>query len=153
MKLPTDLEILEYIYKKYNDYFIQTSEEQPSKVNHVWVPIDTLEIAKHFKVHNDIIFGRLYYYLKPKYYFEEPNNGPKTTLFLHSSELHSDKHQINFSLMTSILAGMQEEDSKNKKALRNATISIVISIASTILAFFAIYLNNNFEKIVDLFSK
>lgn len=58
---PTDLQVLEEIYRRYYGEFAAFSRDCPERSTKVYVPIDIAAIAKHFKIDGDIIHGRLYY--------------------------------------------------------------------------------------------
>ncbi|MCU0988985.1 MAG: hypothetical protein MUE63_05220, partial [Xanthomonadales bacterium] len=60
---PTDLQILEEIYRRYYADFAAFQRASPNRETKVYVPIDIQAIADHFKVDGDIIHGRLYYHL------------------------------------------------------------------------------------------
>jgi len=58
MKLPTDREILEAIYKRYCGTFAGFAKEGGDKrTTKVYVPVDLQAIADSFKVDGDIIFA------------------------------------------------------------------------------------------------
>jgi hypothetical protein len=105
MKLPTDLELLQFIYKKYYHFYKSFSREEKNRETKIFVPISMDEIAKYFHIDEDIIFGRLYYYLDQKYGYQRKDgtNVPFFTLMAGT-----DKHCVNFPLLSSVLASLQE---------------------------------------------
>jgi len=70
---PTDLELLEFIYERYYAAFTDHSNASPARSTKNYVPIDIRPVADHFRLDPDIIFGRLYYHLDPKYRFVQPD--------------------------------------------------------------------------------
>jgi len=82
-KLPTDLQILNAIYNRYYDKFKSFSKNDLARSSKIYIPIDTAKIAKRFGVDVDIIFGRLYYHLEPKYGYQNPN-GTKVSFYVKS---------------------------------------------------------------------
>lgn len=126
---PTDLEILEKIYKKYNSDFITFSKDESNRVTKNYVPIDIESIANHFSVDVDIIFGRLYYHLDKKYGFIQADNS-KVPFF--SREVGSDKNVIHFPLLTSVIASLRENKNKYLVSMWISVAAIIISIVSLI---------------------
>ena len=132
MKLPTDLEILEEIYRRYFDVYKRFSRGDAERDSKVYVPINVKSLAEHFGTDPDIIFGRLYYHLDPKYGFARPD-GSKVAFF--TLKAGDDRHAIQFPLLASVLAALRQEQSKyilatwlSVAALVVSTISIVLSI-------------------------
>jgi len=127
MKIPTDLKLLDHIYKEYYDLYCDYEKGDKTRSSKIFVPININKIAKHFKVDPDIIFGRLYYYLDPKYSYKDSDNIKKAFFILGKDE--SEKHCINFPLMSSILAGLLEE---NKRFSVTTTIAIYATIIAAL---------------------
>jgi hypothetical protein len=129
---PTDLEILEEIYKTYYSKFISFSKENPNRSSKMYVPIDIESIAKHFSVDSDIIFGRLYYHLEKKYGFTQPD-GSKVPFF--SIKVGSDKHVVHFPLLAAVYAKLREEENKHILSTWISVAAIIISVISLIISF------------------
>lgn len=134
-KLPTDLQVLNFIYDTYYKQFIEFTKDNPTRSASIFIPIDIGMIANKFGVHGDIVFGRLYYHLEKKYGYQNPN-GTKVPFF--ALNVGSDKHCINFPYMASILANIRDKEKKDKLtrsrsnwALLIAGISVIVSIIST----------------------
>ncbi|BCA55285.1 hypothetical protein W02_24250 [Nitrospira sp. KM1] len=130
-KIPTDLEILREIYDRHYQTYVSFSKESPSRSAKIMVPIDIVEIAKHFKVDVDIIFGRLYYHLEEKFGFTR-SDGSKVHFF--ALKAGSDIECVNFPLMASVLAGLHEERKKHLWAILIAVGSLIIAIVSLIVS-------------------
>jgi hypothetical protein len=126
---PTDLEILEEIYREYYPTYISYSREQPNRNTKVHVPIDVVTIAKHFSVDPDIIFGRLYYHLEPKYGFAQAD-GSKVHFF--ALQVGSDKHTVQFPLLAAVMANLREEKNKHLVSTWISVAAIIISIIALI---------------------
>ena len=131
MKSPSDLKILNTIYKMYYKEFENfTTGGQNIRKSKVYVPIDCKKIAKRLNVDSDIVFGRLYYHLQEKYGYNR-DDGSKVAFF--TLALAGDRHCINFPLMASVLAGLEEESSKAQRATLLSTLAIVISLVVPIV--------------------
>ena len=126
-KLPTDLQILNAIYNQYYNQFTTFSKKNPDRSAKNFIPIDIAQIAKRFGVDVDIIFGRLYYHLEPKYSYQNPD-GTKISFF--ALKAGSDKYYINFPYMASVLAKLREREKKYSTATKIAIFSLVITIIS-----------------------
>lgn len=127
MKSPSDLKILNAIYSLYYEEFKNFTQEpdvENGRVSKIYVPINCKVIAKKLDVDNDIVFGRLYYHLEQKYGYE---NGESKVAFF-SLGVGSDRHCVNFPLLASVLAGLQEESSKFQWATILSGLAVVISI-------------------------
>jgi len=113
MKLPTDREILEAIYKRYYPAFGAFAKEGvDTRSTKVYVPVDLHAIAESFEVDGDIIFGRLYYYLEDKYGYKR-DDGSRVHFFA-AFEIPGERHCIHFPMLSSVLASLQEEYSRQQ---------------------------------------
>lgn len=127
LKPPTDRDILRLIYNLYYNDF--NSYTKGSRTTKNFVPIDIAKIAREFKVDEDIIFGRLYYHLNKKYGYKQ-DDGSLVSFF--SRNLGGDNNNsVNFPLLSSVLAELNDDHSRFK-------LAIIISVASLILASFSI---------------
>lgn len=125
-RVPTDLDILEYIYKIYYSVFIDFDKDSPSRDAKIYVPIDCRRIADHFGVDRDIIFGRLYYHLEQKYAYSA--GGAKVHFF--ANRLNEDIKCVNFPYMASVLADLQDRQRKYSWSLKLSIFAIAISAVS-----------------------
>ncbi|MEQ8534519.1 MAG: hypothetical protein RIB86_21880 [Imperialibacter sp.] len=135
MKIPTDLAILDKIYKKYYHEFASFNKEEPNRNTKVYVPIDVNKIGEELGVDGDIIFGRLYYHLNNKFrYLKE--DGVRVEFFAnHIGPFgNEDTHCVQFPYLVSVLADLKDEDRKFRIATLAATVSIFISIVSLIIS-------------------
>jgi hypothetical protein len=130
-RIPTDRETLEVIYKRYHDRFVAFDVNEPDRETKIMIPIDCVEIAHKLKVDPDIVFGRLYYHLEPKYGYER-SDGTQVAFFARVAG--RERNCINFPLMVSILAGLQEEWNKHRWALGMAIASLVLSIVAIVVS-------------------
>ncbi|MBU0523588.1 MAG: hypothetical protein KJ643_15245 [Gammaproteobacteria bacterium] len=135
MKSPSDLKILSTIYDTYYKQFETfTLGAENGRASKPYLPIDCKLIAQKLKVDGDIIFGRLYYHLQEKYGYTRED---KTKVAFFTLMAGGDRHCINFPLMASVLAGLQEENSKTQRATLISTLAIVISITVPIVSWLA----------------
>lgn len=130
-KIPTDLEILNAIYARYYDDFVQFTKRGVERTSKIHVPIDIEAVAKDMNVDPDIIFGRLYYHLNRKHGYKD-DQGVHVDLF--SMRVGGDRHCIQFPLMASVLSNLRTENRKFRIATSMAAISLLISVVSFILS-------------------
>jgi len=121
---PTDFAILREIYDRYYSTFCEYSRDTPTRSAKVMIPINVVDIAKKFRTDPDVIFGRLYFHLEPKYGFEK-KDGTKVAFF--ALKAGDDKHCINFPLMTSHMAALWEERKRHFTSRYLAIAALVIS--------------------------
>lgn len=127
MRTPTDLDILESIYKKYYVQFCCYEDDESIRASKIYVPISCDDIANELNVDGDIVFGRLYYHLEKKYGYKQ-NDGSNVHFF--ALGLGREKHCVNFPLLSSVLAGLQQEKRKFVLATTISIISLSISLVS-----------------------
>lgn len=133
MKIPTDLKVLSTIYKLYYEEFKNHSREpdiENGRQTKIYVPIDCKAVAKELDVDGDIVFGRLYYHLEQKHGYTR-SDGSNVVFF--SLMVGADRHCINFPLMVSVLAGLQEGSSQFQRSTWISAIAVVIALAALVL--------------------
>ncbi|CAH0525526.1 hypothetical protein [Vibrio hippocampi] len=147
MKIPTDLKILEYIFNHYMDDYLtyETTKNREAKIH---VPIDIDHVAKHFDIEGDLVFGRLYYHLNPKY---QHDNSDGITNYLFNLSVGRDRHCINFPMLSSIVADLSNEHSRFKLSLNVAILAAIVSIFSLGVAIKSELLNstNQIVEVID----
>lgn len=127
---PTDLQILEEIYRRYYSDYENYSEESPNRSSKVYVPIDMEKIAEHFGVDSDIIFGRLYYHLEPKYGFKDGDS----RVHFFALRVGEDRHAVQFLLLASVIADLREIRAKHLIATWVSIAALVVSAISVGIA-------------------
>ena len=125
--IPTDEHLLSMIYKKNLKAFSDWSEENKTRMTKIWVPIDIDEMSKKYRCDPDLIFGRLYYHKNEKY-GSTTGSGQEVNFF--NMRLGQDRHVVNFPLLTSVLANLQDERKRFIISTRLAALSLVISAIS-----------------------
>jgi len=125
--IPTDEHLLAMIYKKNLKAFSDWSEDNKTRVAKIWVPIDLDAMAKKFRCDPDLIYGRLYYHMNEKY-GSRTGDGQDVNFF--NMRLANDRHVINFPLLTSVLADLQDERKRFIISTRLAALSLVVSAIS-----------------------
>jgi hypothetical protein len=123
--IPTDLNILETIYNHYYDEFQSYDKNNKKRVSKTYVPIDIHLIADQLQVDPEIIFGRLAMHLNKKYGYKN-DNGSETPFF--ASVYSSDKNAINFPLLSSVMATLNDERRRQSQSFRISIVAIIISI-------------------------
>lgn len=125
--MPTDRKILEFIYKTYYQEFWEFSNENQTRVTKNFMPVDISKVARHFNTDDDIIFGRLYHHLDNKYGYMS-DDGLRVPFYTEVAG--ENKRCINFPLLASVLAGLQEDH----RRFRNTTIITILAALATVAA-------------------
>lgn len=125
--IPTDEDLLANIYKTYLKVFSDWSDENKTRVAKIWVPIDIDAMSKKYRCDPDLIFGRLYYHMNEKY-GSSTGDGQEVNFF--NMRLANDRHVVNFPLLTSVLANLQDERKRFVISTRLAALSLVVSAIS-----------------------
>lgn len=131
-KIPTDLEILEDIYFRYNDDFRKYAKKEPDRIARIRVPIEVEDVAETCGVEEDMIFGRIYYHFNKKYSYTD-SQGEVTTFFTTEK---FEGLSVCFPLVASILADKYIEKKKHETVLFIAGTAIALSIVSLLVAIF-----------------
>jgi hypothetical protein len=126
-ELPTDLEILDKIYKHNFDKYMQFNKSATCRETKYFVPIDIKEISNSLNVDPDIVFGRLYYHLEKKYGYRQ-EDGSLVPFF--APHVGQDNHCINFPYLASVLASLRSENMKYVFATAVAVVSLIVSLIS-----------------------
>ena len=130
---PTDLEILEEIYRRYYSEFCAYSEANQVRKYKVYVPIDIQAVADHFGVDGDIVHGRLYYYLDHKYEIIR-QDGSKVPFFLFVENSAPEiRHQVQFPILAAAIAELRDSRSHFLWATGLAIASFIIALLAFIL--------------------
>jgi hypothetical protein len=134
-RLPTDLQVLDAIYKEYYDTFVAYNRTTPNRSAKVYVPIDLKRLADDLKIDGDIVFGRLYYHLEKKYSYKQSDG---SIVHFFALKVGNDTHCINFPLAASVLADLRDQARKHSIATWIAVGSLIISIVSMVISLFAL---------------
>lgn len=133
MKTPTDLKILRLIYNLYYEEFKNFSMEagvENGRKSKIFVPIDCKLIARELNVDADIVFGRLYYDMQERFGYTR-QDGSKVAFYTPiAGELN---RCINFPMLASVLAGLEEENSKAQWAIYLSLCATVVSIIAIVV--------------------
>ena len=107
-RLPTDLEILNKIYKLYYNDFVDFDENNPTRKDKYIVPIDCQEVAKELNANAELVFSRLYYRLNQEYgYSKTMSDGKELLVKVFIREPGWREHYVHFPFMTSVLADLR----------------------------------------------
>ena len=131
--IPTDERLLAHIYKTYARAFADFSDENRTRSTKIWVPIDIEAIAKRYRCDPDLIFGRLYYHMNHRY---GSHTGEGETVNIFNMRIGQDRHCVNFPLLASVLADLQEDRKRFQVSTRMAALSLVVSAVSILIAIF-----------------
>lgn len=128
MKLPTDLQVLDAIYKHYYEEFSNYQKgEENGRQSKVYLPIDCKLIGAQLNVDSDLIFGRLYNHLNKVHSYQ---NDDKSKVPLFALQVGSDHKCVHFPMLSSVLAGLQADNSKFKTTVWLSSLAIVVSLTS-----------------------
>jgi hypothetical protein len=128
-KLPTDLEILDHIYKMYADDFCKYPIDDHDRSALIYVPIDVRRIAQSLKTNPQVLFGRLYYHLDQRYRYTQ-DDGAKVHLF--AFKIGKDFHCINYPYLAAIVSEKRTEHKRNLLALSLSILSLIVAVGSLI---------------------
>ena len=126
-KPPTDLEIMEKVYERYYDTFVKWKQGDKSRRTKNYVPIDLQQIADDLGVDGDIIHGRFYSFFAAKYGVER---GGEVVIPFFQNKMDDQMHVVAFSVLTSELAELMEQDRKHSQGVRLALGSLAIAAAA-----------------------
>lgn len=132
-KNPTNLKLLECIFRTYRKEFEFFDENESIRKNKIYVPIDCKLVAKKLKADPELIFGRLYYHLANEYkYQQEKNVEVKLFEFL----IDGDKHCVHFPLLASVVSGLKVEYQRYKYTLVASIFAVIVALgAATITGY------------------
>lgn len=135
-KLRTDREILRAFYDRYYNDFVSFERDLKIRETKNYIPIDISAVARELAMEPELVFGRLYYHLAPKYgqMDKQPNVPFFEKTFTNSITGKLDQHVINFPLLESVLATLEYEERKFR-------LPFVVSAASLALAILAFAVN------------
>ena len=131
--IPTDEDLLDEIYRRNLKAFSAFSEENKTRSSKIWMPIDIEALGRKFRCDPDLIFGRLYYHFNQKY---ASTTGDGDAVNFFNMRLGQDRHVVNFPLLTSVLADLQDSRKRFLISARLAGLSLVVSGISVFLAIF-----------------
>lgn len=129
-KVPTDLQILNVIYRDYSDAFAAFNRDAPDRETKLFVPIDIEAVAAKLDVDPDIVFGRLYYHLENKYGYDR-DNGSRVAFF--TPRAGKDSTCVNFPLLSSVVADLREQKWKFSAPMYVAMVSLLVSFGSLVV--------------------
>ena len=133
---PTDFELLKAIYERHRDEFARYVEgAADGRSSKILVPIDITAVAERFGVDADIIFGRLYYHLDPKYGEASEEGERRKVLF--TPVAGPDRNCVNLPLLEAVLAGLWQERRRDLLALATAVLSLGIALSSLFVSVLA----------------
>lgn len=137
MKVPSDLTVLRLIYKLYYEEFANFSKEagaENGRRSKIFVPIDCKLIANKLNVDADIVFGRLYYHMQEKYGYTKEDGSKVAFYSLIAGET---SRCVNFPLLASVLAGLEDENSKAQAAIYLSLFATAVAIIAIIVTWLA----------------
>lgn len=135
MKIPSDRKILEVIVKNYKATFAAYEADTTIRASKIYVPVDCAQIAKELKTEPDIVFGRLYYHLERKHGYVQ-SDGTKVPFF--TLKAGGDAKCVNFPLLVSVLADLQQDGKRFAISTAVAFLSLGVSIGSMLVALAAL---------------
>lgn len=137
-RLRTDREILRTIYNRYYDDFVSFERKPRTRETQNYLPIDISVLARALKMEPELVFGRLYYHLAPKY----GRTGVQPTMpffdktFPNTITGQPDLHVVNFPLLESVLASLEYEERKFRLPFTVSALSLGIAILAVVANIF-----------------
>lgn len=121
--------ILRAIYDRYYPEFVAFDHGAATRQTKVYVPVDIAAVASDIQSDGDLVFGRLYYHLDPKYAREA--DGVRTPLFQIALPAQNGRlaehHVVNFPLLESVLASLELDTRKAFFPLIFSALSLVVA--------------------------
>ena len=107
--------------------FDYENKKNNSRLVKIFVPVDCKLIATKLNIDNDIVFGRLYYYLNLKY------SKPEMDIHLFKTDLGADKRKhVNMPLLASVLAKLQNDEKRYRANLyTNKQLTFITFLAAS----------------------
>jgi hypothetical protein len=125
---PTDLEILEEIYRRYYPAFTRFEPGDPLRDTKIYMPIDIRAIAERFKIDGDIIHGRLYYHLDQKHSYVRADKTQVVFFRFVQDAPPESRHQVHFPLLASAIASLREQKDQFRWPLVVTAISVLVAV-------------------------
>ncbi|MDO9069610.1 MAG: hypothetical protein Q7W05_14305 [Deltaproteobacteria bacterium] len=144
--IPSDFKLMSEIYRRHYEQFKNFNRKTPDREVKTYVPVDIEAIAQHFKTDEEIIFGRLYLHLEKKYGYKN-DDGSISPFF--TKKIGKDMHAINFPLLASVIAGLQEERSRQNLTLKISAFAVVVSLFALFVNGFNVWHNISSESDVQ----
>ena len=135
-RVPTDREILEVIYARYYAKYTEVSSglDVQASDNRIYLPVDLAAVAIELGVDGNLVFGRLYYYLDRKYAYQTQPEKAWVHLFWLRFGSPEGNHWVNFPVLASVLASLQEDDRRVKWTRNIAIGSLAVSVVALALS-------------------
>lgn len=124
-KIPTEREILRCIYDLYGEKYEAESSLMP--VRQTVVPIELQEVATKLGINKYVLFGYLYYHLDAKYKYPA---GEKASVHLFMPTVGELRNGVNFPYLAAVLAGLEEQHTRERWAVRLSVVALILSVAS-----------------------
>lgn len=129
-RLRTDRDILRTIYDRYYDDFVSFERNPKTRETKNYLPIDIPAVAQALKMEPELVFGRLYLHLAPKY--GRTDVQPMVPFFgktfPNTVTGQPDLHVVNFPLLESVLATLEYEERKFRLPFTVSALSLGIAI-------------------------
>lgn len=131
-KLPTNLQILEQIYKEYREEFRGESDEKSQRDHVNYMPIDVRKVAELLGTNPHELFGRLYFHLDNKYQYQKSDS---SFVHLFALKVGGERHCINFPYLAAVLSEHRSEHRRNLVSIVLSIFSLVIALSALLLQF------------------
>jgi len=131
--IPTDESLLAEIYRRYLKAFSAHSEDNRTRSTKIWMPVDIDALGKKYRCDPELLFGRLYYHFNQKY-GSSTEDGASVNFF--TTHMNDDRNVVNFPLLTSVLADLQDDRKRFRVSTRLAALSLIVSSISIFLAIY-----------------
>lgn len=127
--IPTERRILRCIFDLYEPVF----PGEGKGLLTVMVPIDIEAVAKELGCEKHILFGYLYYHLDQKYKYK---TGENSAVHLYAPRAGELRHAVNLPYLAAILAGLEQDHSRNFWSLFVSVMALVLSVGAILAQLF-----------------
>jgi hypothetical protein len=128
---PSDFDLLKVIYEDYRDEFTTRSGSSTNP----FVAIDLAMIAAQLRTTDQMVFGRLYHHLDPRYAHEpDPAIGRTARKSFFTPVAGDLTNAINFPMLEAVVGGLWQERRRDLWVSATAIVSIAISLAALIIS-------------------
>lgn len=127
MKIPSDLQIIEEIYKRHVKDYEAWKEGDSTRTSKNYVPVDITAVAKSLCVDVDIVWGRLYYDLDNRYSYQKNDN---SWVHLFTPRLGKDRDCVHFPYLVSVISSLRSKRWQLWVPAIFSGLAIAVSMAS-----------------------
>lgn len=137
-RLITDLEILEYILKNYEDKYKEIVKKNESNYpegaelgqadKNIMIKIDSKAIAKELSVSHNILLSLLVIHINKKYELVTPRANGNAPHIKEMFRIIHNEVEVDYAMLYSVVAKLKDDDFNLKLTRAISIVAIIISI-------------------------